>query len=136
MGQGQSSIDALVNQSAFAKDYPMVLACDRQLAVLLPVRLAYKASVSGGYSAGTVIARNTTSLQYEPYVAGGASGTGTAKGVLFFPVAPASGDSDMGIMIAKGVVYEAKLVGSTSGSIADLGARSVTDASAVALLMF
>lgn len=136
MGQGQSSIDALVNQSAFAKDFPMVLACDRQLAVLLPVRLAFNAAVSGGYPAGTVIARNTTSGLFQPYANSGASGTGTAAGVLFFPVAPASGDSDMGIMIAKGIVYQSKLVGVDSGAITNLGGRSVTDSSGVQLLMF
>lgn len=129
-----TGIDANSSGQVFRKSFPMVLACSRQLATFLPVRLAYD---SNGYLAGTVLARNTTSGYYQKYALSGPSGTGKAACVLFSDVLDASASENR---LAQGVFsgrfYQASLVGLDAGAITDLGAKSVTDASGTQILFF
>lgn len=133
MGNGVSSQDAVVNTEIFRKNHPIILACNRHLATLLPARMAY---VADGYVAGQVVARNAVTGNYEKYVDGSASGIGTAAGVLFQDVSPASGDTEIARVIFGGEVFEAKLTGLDAAAIVDLKARSITDATGVAVLKF
>lgn len=122
-----SSIDAKFNSEILRVDRKVVLASNRQLASLLPARLAYNSS---GYSAGQVLARNTTSGLHVKYVNGGASGTGTAVGILMDAVLvedfASTGDTQSAKMIGGGECLEANLVDLDSTAKSDLGGRSIT----------
>lgn len=133
MASGTSSKDAAVSTEIFRKDQPLILACNRHQALIRPVRLAY---VSGGYPAGQVLARNTVTGFFEKYNDAGASGLNTAAAVLLDACEPASGDTELTTAIFKGHVYESKLTGLDANAKTDLGARSITDASGVAILSF
>lgn len=118
----------------------MVIATNRGSAVLLPVRLRYKA---GGYVAGQVLARNTTDGLFEGYTSGGASGTDVAACVLFQSVQETSFDADnaSGSTTAVGIfggctVYKDKLIDLDPDAETDLGAKTIIDASGVELLKF
>lgn len=135
-----ASLDVKYNSEVFRKDHPMVIATNRQSAVLLPVRVKWK---SDGYKAGTVLARNTTNGVYESYVDGTGSGVGTAACVLFQPLAAEDFDaqSSAGSTTAVGVfggctVYVDALVGLDAAAKVDLGAREIVDATGVATLKF
>jgi hypothetical protein len=135
-----ASLDVKFNSEVFRKDHPMVIATNRQSAVLLPVRVKWK---SGGYAAGTVLARNTTNGVYETYVDGTGSGIGTAACVLFEQLAAEDFDaqSAAGSTTAVGIfggctVYVDKLVGLDAAAKTDLGAREIVDATGVATLKF
>jgi hypothetical protein len=99
-----------------------------------PVRVAYDAA---GYTAGQVVARNSTSGLYQKYNDSGSSGTDTAVGVLFNDVLdmPASG-TDVAQVIVSGQVFEAACIGLDANAKTDLKARTVVDGSGVSILMF
>lgn len=129
-----SGIDVVVNNSIFRKDFPSILAMNRQHAVLIPARLLFDAV---GYVAGQVVARNTTSGIYQKYVASGPSGTGTAVGVLIDDLLDApSGANVLQQVIVKGEVFQAALTSLDSQAITDLKARSITTGGGVQILMF
>lgn len=135
-----ASLDVKYNSEVFRKDHPMVIATNRQSAVLLPVRVKWK---SGGYQAGSVLARNTSNGVYESYVDGTGSGVGTAACVLFEALAEGDFDaqSAAGSTTAVGIfggctVYVDKLVGLDAAAKVDLGAREIVDATGVATLKF
>lgn len=128
-----SGLDARTSGEIFRSDKKLVLAANRHQAAIFGVRMAYK---SGGYVAGTVVARNTVSTYYEAYNDAGSSGLNTAAGVLFHDVEPALGDTEVAQVIFKGQVYTANLVGMDANGIVDLKAREVIDASGVSILMF
>lgn len=133
MASGKSSLDAAVATEIFRKDHPIILACNRHHATILPVRLAYK---SGGYAAGEVVARNSVSGEYAAYNDAGASGLDTAAGVLLDAVEPASGSTDIGRVVFRGEVFQSKLTGLDANAITDLNARSITDGSGTQILLF
>jgi len=133
MASGVSSKDAAVNNEIFRKDNPMILACDRHLATILPVRLAY---VSGGYKAGQVLGRNSVSGNYEKYDNGASSGLDTAVCVLMHAATPASSDTELAKAVFGGRVYEDKLTGLDSNGKTDLKSRSIVDASGSQILIF
>lgn len=131
------SIDSNFKKEVFRKDYPAIIAQDRQLAVMLGARLAYNAT---GYLAGTVVARNTVSGLYDKYDGGAASGLDVAAGVLFQDVAGEDFESATGsttaVVVAAGVVYKDKLIGLDAGAETDLGARTIVGADGVELLKY
>ena len=135
-----SSIDVKFSGSIFKKNFPIILACSPALALLLPVRLVYNSS---GYSAGQVLARNTVSQLFQPYVDGTSSGVGTAACVLFedHPVQDFDGTSTAtSTTIARGifagVVFYDKLIGIDANGITDLGGRQIVDSTGVTTLKF
>lgn len=131
------NIDPRFNGQIFRKSHPMIIAQNRQLASLLPVTLAYNAS---GYQAGQVLARNTTSGQYQPYVASGPSGTGTAAAILFEGVDVTEFVATSGTVFAAGIfggeVFKDKLISLDAGAISNLGAKTIIDATGVNVLKF
>lgn len=131
------SLDAQFLGQIYRADHPIILAQNRQQAVLMPVRLAYD---SDGYPAGQVIARNTVSGYYEKYDNGASSGLDTAAAILFEPHPESQfSDSDnttLGIGIFGGQVFKEKLTDLDSNAITDLGAKTIIDASGIQILKF
>lgn len=131
------NLDAQFSGQIFRADHPIILAQNRQQAILMPVRLAYDAD---GYPAGQVIARNTTSGLYEKYDDGASSGLNTAGAILFepHPVSQfaSTGDSTMGVGIFGGQVYKDKLTGLDSNAETDLSAKTIIDATGIEILKF
>lgn len=132
-----ASLDAKFSGEIFRKDHPQIIAQNRQLASILPVRLAY---TGDDILAGTVLARNTTSGYYEPYDNGGSSGTDTAACILLETHAAiefaSSGDTQLGKGLFGGEVFKDKLTGLDANAITDLGAKTIVDATGVNVLKF
>ncbi len=132
-------VGAEFNPVLFRNDNPIILACERHQALILPVLMNYQA---GGYLAGTVIAANTSSANppyYQAYVNSGASGTGTAKAILFENVtfSPAvTAGFEPARAIVKGNVFQTKLTGLDANAITNLNARSFMDSTGAQILMF
>lgn len=133
MASGISSLDASVNNSIFRKDHPMILACLRHLAWIGPARMVFQV---GGYAAGTVIGKVTSSGFFAAYNDSNSDGTQTAVGILFDDCTPASGDTEVTRAILGGKVYQAKLTGLDAAAIVDLKARSVTASDGAQILSF
>ncbi len=130
------ALDFFTSTEVFRKNYPMVLANNRQQATITGVRVAYNAN---GYLAGTVMARNSVSGYYQAYSDVGASGIDTAVGILFHDIEVEdfnSLTSTAAQLITKGNVFEAKLTGLDANAKIDLGARSVIDGYGNTILMF
>jgi hypothetical protein len=132
-----TGLDAFSSGQIYRKDFPSVLACDRYLAVIRPVRVPY---VSGGYSAGTVLAQYTSgaaSGQFPAYANSGPSGSGTAQCILFESI---DDDGATGTILARaifsGIVFQAKCSLLDSTAISNLGGRSWTDAQGVQIFKF
>lgn len=132
-----SSIDAKFNSEIFRKNQPMIIAQDRHLAVLDPVRLAYNAS---GYKAGTVLGRNTNSGYYEAYNNSASSGLDTARCVLFEEHPVEDFESSTGTVAAVGIfggiLYKDNLTGLDANGETDLSAKTIIDANSINLLKF
>lgn len=128
--------DAKVNNSIFRKDHPQILASNRLLATLYPVRLAFDPA---GYKAGEVVARNTVSGLYAAYDNSASSGLDTAAAILFEDV-PVDSMPASGTAIARGIfggeVFKSKLTGLDAPAIVDLKARTITGADGVDVLKF
>lgn len=131
------NVDPRFNGQIFRKSHPMIIAQNRRLASILPVTLAFNAS---GYTAGTVLARNTTSGQYQNYANGGASGTGTASCVLFEDVDVSEFVATSGTVFGRGIfggeVFKDKLIGLDSNAITNLNARTIVDSTGINVLKF
>jgi len=131
------NLDAKVNNQIFRKDHPIILASNRQLATLYPVRLDYS---SDGYKAGTVLGRNSVDGNYAAYDNGASSGLDTAAAILFEDVPVESFPSATGTALARGIfggeVFKAKLTGLDASAITDLKARTITGADGVDVLKF
>lgn len=128
-----TDLDAVSSTEIFRKDNPMILACARAQALLLPIRLDY---VSGGYKAGTVLGKNSVSGNYGVYNDSASSGLNTAVAILFEAAEPASGGTDLARGIFKGNVFYDKLVGIDAAGVTDLKARTFADSTGVTLLTF
>jgi hypothetical protein len=131
-----SGLDFLTKTQVFRKDFTAILANNRHLVSMMPIRLAYNAL---GVAAGTVLARNNVSGYYQAYSDIAASGVDTAVGILFHNVAVEdfnSGTSTAAQMIAGGNVYQSKLIGLDAAGITDLGAKSKIDGMGNTILMF
>lgn len=129
--------DAKISTEIFRKDHPMILATNRHLATLLPVRVAYR---SQGYEAGRVVGRITASGIYDRYDNAGSGGLEVAAGVLFEAVKAEEFAGGTGTAVARcifgGEVFKDKLVGLDTAAETDLAARTVIDASGVSILKF
>lgn len=134
MGSSSTMNPEFKNQ-IFRIDQPLILACDRHLAVILPVALRYQ---SAGVLAGTVVARNTTDGVYDPYSSGGSSGLNAAAGITMRNEATVSGDTVFTPVIFKGIVYYNNLIGVDATAIGSTGlnGRKITDGTGDVLLMF
>lgn len=133
-----ASLDVKFSGEIFRKDFPMVIATNRQNAVLLPVRLQY---VVGGYVAGQVLARDPADGLYKKYDDAGAPGVATAAAVLFESIAESDFDGVLASSSTTAVgifggctLYLDKLVGYDAAAGVDLGAKEIIDASGVSLL--
>lgn len=118
-------------------DRPMIIAQNRELATIMPVRLAYNAS---GYLAGTVLGRNNVSGDFAAYSNAGSSGTDTATCVLFESAKAGEFDATTGTVLARaifgGELYKDMLVGLDTDAESDLKARTIVDATNVNILKF
>jgi hypothetical protein len=129
-----SGLDFQTSTQVFRKDRRLILAMNRHHATILGVRVAY---VSGGYSAGQVMSRNSVSGLHEKYNSAGSSGTDTAVGVLFNDITDmVASQSDVGQLIVKGELYYANCTSIDSDAVNDLKGRTVIDGSGVTILMF
>lgn len=130
---GRKGLDAGFSGQIFRKDHPIVLACNRHLATIRPVRLAYNAD---GYPAGQVLARNTSTGYYEKFSA--ASGSYEAACVLFESLD--EGTATSGTALARGIfggeVFKSKLVDYDSNAKSNLGAREIIDATSSEIVKY
>lgn len=129
------SLDAKFKDPVFRRDNPQIVAASLHQTLRLPVRLEFEADTEG-YPAGTVLARRPSNGLFTSYEDGQADGKGTAVAVLLNDVIPASGDTDLGIGIFKGTLYEDNLTGLDAAAKVDLGSRTIQDATGVKLLVF
>lgn len=130
----KSAIDATFSTEIFRNDATLVIAKRRDLAALSPVRLALK---SGGYKAGTVIARNTATGLFEAFSA--ASGSYTAQKILFERVREEELGATGGALaraLDAGYVYKDSLTDYDSTAKTHLGAIEQTDATGVTIVKF
>lgn len=136
-----TTLDPNFNPEIFRKNFKQVIAKNRQLASLAPVRLAYSAS---GYAPGTVLARNTTSGLYQAYNNSGSSGIDTAAAILDaqIDVEDFAGDTSQlsGGVLAQalfgGEVFKDALVGYDANALTDLKGREYTDATGTTIVKF
>lgn len=135
-----ASTDANFKGSIFRYDQPLVIAMNRQSAYMVGLRLKYQ---SGGYAAGTVLARNTDDGLYQAFDNGGASGIDTATCILFeaHPAEDFDGTAATSTTTAVGIfggcaVYKDKLTGYDSSILTDLKGRLIKGATGDDLLLF
>lgn len=129
-----AGLDASTSGEIFRRDFKPIIAQNRHLASIIGARVQYD---SLGYSAGQVMARNSTSGLYTKYSNGGASGTGTAVGVLFADVKDmATNQPDIGQIIVSGQLLEANIVGLDSTVRTNLGSRSVINGNGTTIFIF
>lgn len=123
-------------------DEPNVIAMDRQKALKLGIRLTYD---SGGYKAGTVLARNTVTGLYAKYSDAASSGLNDAVAVLERGVAATEfanttthsvANSVLTYGIFGGVVFYDKLTGIDANGVTDLRGKVMIGADGVNLLRF
>ena len=135
------NFDANVNNQLTRNDFAIIIALNRHLADIQPVRLVYTGS---DYKAGTVLGRVTASGYYKPYNDANSDGTQVAKGILFEDVLVddflAQGPSLTGLAMARclfaGYVFKDKLTGLDTAGETDLSAKTIIDASGVSILKF
>lgn len=134
-----NNFDANFNPEAFRANFPIVIACNRHHATILPVRMRF---LGAGleYPFGQTIARNTVDGLYDKYVSGGASGTGTAAAFLLygsdFASVGATGGSQAMAAIFGGEVYSTALKDFGNSAPTDLKARTVVDATGTSIVIF
>lgn len=132
-----ASLDANFSGEIFRKDHPMVIAQNRHLATLMPIRVDYSAT---DLVAGTVMGRNTVNGHYGEYDNSASSGLDTAACVLFQTIATEDFDSSTGSTMAVGIfggeLFKDKLVGLDANAITDLDAKTIVDATNVNILKF
>lgn len=121
------NLDAKVNNALYRKDQTNIIAMNRQLAKLGPVRLAYD---SLGYVAGQAVARDTTSGFWEKFSA--VSGdTPDSHCILFEDVVSDEFKGSTGTAVARGIfggdVYQDKCTELDSTFKSALGGRLVVN---------
>lgn len=134
---GPSGIDAKFNGEVFRRDYKIVIAMKRELAVIRPVRLAPRSS-GDVYVAGQVLAKYTSgalSGLFVDYDNGGASGRADAVAVLLDDQQSiATSDAASGNLaraLFSGFVFKDALIGYDASAKTDLGASEFSDAQGV-----
>lgn len=130
------NIDAKVNNEIKRNDFAIIIALNRHLADLQPVRLK---NVGAAYQAGLVLGRITASGLYAAYNDSNSDGTQVAAAVLMEDVA-LEDQTASGNPVARGIfagyVFQDKLTGLDAAAKVDLGARTIIDASGVNILKF
>jgi len=141
-----TGFDAFTSGQIFRKDFKVVLAIKRELAVILPVRLAPHRDVSQDYQAGEVLAQYNSSagalnglfVNYLQTDSG--SGRNTATCILMIDVIDqaltSAASGELAPAIFGGIVYQNSLVGSDANALSNLGAKVITDATGFSLVKF
>lgn len=128
--------DAGFKSEIFRKNNPIIIAANRMLARISGVRLKYD---SGGYLAGTVLARKTSTGIYEKYNDSASGGVEVAKGILLDEL-PAdemlAASGGLGRLLYGGDVFKSALTGLDAAAETDLKARSIIDGSGTEILSF
>lgn len=134
-----TNLDLVSSTEIFRKNHPIIIAMNRHLSTIRPMRVEF---LSGGYSAGQVMAKRTSSGLFGKYDnAATGDGLDTAVCVLMEDVqdmvsgSGASG-SDLARGIYGGIVFTDKLIGLDSAARVDLGAKNLLDSSGINLLKF
>jgi hypothetical protein len=129
-------LGANYNGSIFRHDQPNIIAKNPQQASIDGALVAYD---SGGYVAGQTMAFNSTSLQWQKYASGGASGTNTALGFLL-DNPPADNTTCSGTVplrvIVGGEVWKTALTGYDANAKTNLSAREYPDFSGPTIVTF
>jgi hypothetical protein len=113
------ALDSKFTAEGFRKNFPLILATNRQHATVIGARLAAQAAA---LLPGQLLARNSTSGLYDVYASGGSSGLDTAKGILLID-ADVSATSQVVQILMGGEVYKDNIVGYDSDTPADLNGR-------------
>lgn len=136
------NLDAKFSGQVFRRDFVEIIAQNRHLATIGPVRLENDVA---GYPAGQVLAKRSSgpnSGLFCKYDNAGASGADTAVCVLFQPVNYPEDFSGggTGTNLSQGVfggeLLQAKLTGLDANAITDLKGRSYTDSSGIQVFKF
>lgn len=134
-GQGPS-----FNGEVFRRDYKVVIAMKRELAIIRPVRLAPKVA-AGDYVAGQVLALYTGGANqglYVDYLDGEANGRGTAAAILLEDLSSVAdteaASANLGTALFSGVVFKDSLIGYDSNAGTDLSAAEWADAGGATLV--
>lgn len=131
---GKSTLDAVVNNEIFRKNWASIIAMRRDLASLQPVRLVYRAE---GYLAGQVLGRITASGLYDKFSQ--VSGTSTATAILFEDIEDSNQPATGGALargITAGYVFTDKLLDYSATAKTQLLAKDITDASGISVTKF
>lgn len=133
-----TDLDMKVLTEAFRKNFPIIIAINRHQATLLPMRVEY---LSGGYFAGQVMAKRTSTGLFAKYNDAGSDGVNTATSILFEDIEDMDNtDAPSGSQVARGIfggtVYKTKLIGLDAAAITDLGAKTLSDSIGPDLLKF
>lgn len=139
-----TGVDAFTSGNVYTPNFKSVIATKRELAVLLPVRLAPN-TLSADYQAGTVLAQYNSSagsLQnyYVNYVNSAGSAQGTAVCILnefcSNQALTSAASTPLSVAVFSGILWKNLLVGLDSNAISNLGGKSITDATGNILFKF
>lgn len=134
-----SNQDVQFVAEANRRDDLAIIAQAPHLVQAMPIRLHFQ---SGGYAKGTVLALNSTNLEWQAYNDAGSSGINTAKAILLDQVKEADfpsqtdgvGNNVLTRAAVKGTFFYDNLTGIDANGVTDLG-RKFTDALGVNLLV-
>lgn len=133
------NLDAKVDNEIFRKDHPMILAANRHLASIRPVRVEYNAS---GYKAGRVLGQKTADSLFKYYNNANSDGSETAQCVMFEDIAVEAFESASGTAVGRGIfggeLYKSALTGQglDAAAIVDLKARTIKGSDGVEILKY
>jgi hypothetical protein len=136
------NLDASTNNQLTRNDFPIIIALNRHLATLLPVRLV---NISpSDYLAGLVLGRRTSDGAYKAYNSGNSDGSQVAAGILFENVLATDITNPQGAgtgnpvarCIFGGEVFQGALTGLDANAVSNLKATTIIDASGVSVLKF
>jgi hypothetical protein len=139
------NLDASVNNQLTRNDFAIIIALNRHLATLLPVRL--KNISPSDYLAGTVLGRASSGADsglYKAYASGNTDGSQVAAAILFEDVRATDVTNPQGTgtgtSVARGIfggeVFQDKLIGFDANAKSNLNGTTIVDASGVNVLKF
>lgn len=127
----KNGLDATFSGEIFRKDHPMIIASNRHLASIKPVRLAYYAA---GLVAGTILARDPADGLFKKFAdvpANPDSACVLFENIDYYDAA----ETPLARGVFAGEVFAAKLVGAAP-AIAALGGKIFQDATGIQTLKF